>query len=93
MTPDMFAAIVRKYGTLLPCGEYEISVSSAEVADLRARMPRSVVREYRSLVRNATFFRLFQQPLIIDCAAVPAEAEPPAAPVPPTEALPDPTVP
>lgn len=96
MNPATIASIIKKYGTHLAGGEYEIFVS---LADVQSIPPGSGMREYQDLQRNGFVLRLFQRPQVIDITATvtdfggnPIVKVPPAAPpepplVPPSEPL------
>ncbi len=72
MNPATIAAIIKKYGTRLAGGEYEIFVS---LADVRTIPPGSGMREYQDLQRNGFVLRLFQRPQVIDITATVTDLE------------------
>jgi hypothetical protein len=72
MNAATIAAIIKKYGTHLAGGEYEIFVSLAEV---QSTPPGSGMREYQDLQRNGVVLRLFQRPQVIDITATVTDLE------------------
>lgn len=72
MNPATVAAIIKKYGTHLAGGEYEIFVS---LADVQTTPPGSGMKEYQDLQRNGFVLRLFQRPQIIDITATVTDTE------------------
>ena len=86
MNPATVAAIIKKYGTHLSGGEYEIFVSLADVQSIPVG---SGMREYQDRQRNGVVLRLLQRPQVIDITATVTDLEGnpivKAPPVPPPE--------
>jgi hypothetical protein len=76
------AAIVKRHGTRLPGGDWELL---APEADIRSIPQGSTVREYVDPIRRGVALRLSLQPLVIDITptAMDGGGDPTAGPVPP----------
>jgi hypothetical protein len=90
MNAAAIAAIIKRHGTRLPGGDWEIL---APEADIRSIPLGSTVREYVDPIRRGVVLRLSLQPLVIDITPTTTDGEgnPIARPAPPQDtSLPEP---